>query len=405
MITIPQKNGSKPGIEVLGPWLHNKGDVLNIHAVARQLLDTYSVAVSSNLGLDDFPTDPELSKVLWPPSTRDLLRAARHANISDGLSMARRGLELRIATDAQLQQKKVVDGRKLVGLIDCSGFAYGDQWNPARTLRRAEYYAKIKKRDTRLILLPQAFGPFNNKASQDSTVQALSQFDLIYARDSVSLEHLHTLDLSPSKISLAPDITHLVEPTPPQNSEEWRDRVCIVPNERMLDRTDDKDGTRYISQIKQAIDYVASNGYEPCFVLHETNDRPMVDRLNDSLSEKLPVFDDHALVTKGYLGSCRAVVGSRYHALLSSLSQGTPCLGTSWNHKYEEMFADYNCPEMLLSNNASKDDLQAILDRLLNEQSTLRNTLTEAAAVQKAKVKAMWEQVETVLNPAATLSA
>ena len=62
--------------------------------------------------------------------------------------------------------------RRLYGLVldheidvvlDASGFAYSDQWGeyPAKTM--AHYTGKWKSKGKKIILMPQAFGPFKNE--------------------------------------------------------------------------------------------------------------------------------------------------------------------------------------------------------------------------------------------------
>lgn len=391
----------KPAVEVLGPWLLNKGDVLNLNAIDRQLGAEFDLAVSSNLGLERPPENPEVLKVKWRPDYDEFRGAARSLSIRRGLSLMRRGVGLRLASESALRRKRLLDGRHLVGLLDCSGFAYGDQWGPDRMHRRARYYQRLNQMGKKLILLPQAFGPFERTSIREAATAALKRFDLIFARDVVSYKHLLTLDIDPGTVSLAPDITHLLAGVAPSDPHAWSRRVCLVPNARMIDRTSDDEGRDYLTLMTCCARRATERGFEPVFVIHERNDRPLVTRLQESLDFDMPVYDEDALVTKGFLGAAYAVIGSRYHALLSSLSQGTPSIGTSWNHKYESMFADYGCPELVL-NPATTDEseLDRKLDLLLSPESRsrLNEVLKEAAEVQKARVSEMWVQVGNELQ-------
>lgn len=400
--TMIKQTGPATGqaVEVLGPWLLNKGDVLNLNSIARRLGGSYQLAVSSNLGLRALPDRPEVRQIRWRPDYEEVRAAARSLSFKRGLSIMRRGIGLRMVSDEALRRKRLLDGRALVGLLDCSGFAYGDQWPAHRMKKRAGYYRRLKSRGVKLILLPQAFGPFSLPDIRESATSTLKHFDLIYARDEVSFQHVRSLDLDAARIRIAPDITHLLEGTPPLDPEVWAKRVCLVPNARMEDKTTEEAGKQYAGLMTRAARLVRESGLEPCFVVHESNDRPLVDRLRQGLEFEVPVFDEDALITKGYLGACHAVVGSRYHALLSSLSQGTPCIGTSWNHKYEAMFEDYGCPDMVLSPGSSETELAEKLGSLLTPEGrrSAHQNLLVAAKTQKDKVEQMWQQVEQMLQ-------
>ena len=401
-MTLQTRTKLRPAVEVLGPWLLNKGDVLNLNAIDRQIGASYDLAVSSNLGLERPPDSPEVLKIKWRPDYAEFRGAARSLSIRGGLSLMRREVALRLAPDAPLRRKRLLDGRRLVGLLDCSGFAYGDQWGPERMHRRARYYQRLKQMGKKLILLPQAFGPFERSSIREAATAALKRFDLLFARDLVSYEHLLSLDLDPSVISLAPDITHLLLGTPPREPEVWARRVCLVPNARMVDKTSPRQSEAYRGFMARCARQAKERGFEPVFVIHERNDRPLVTDLQGALDFEVPIFDDDALVTKGYLGAAYAVIGSRYHALLSSLSQGTPSIGTSWNHKYEAMFKDYRCPELVLDPSTEPAEAEARIGQLLDPESRerLHKTLSEAAQIQKDRVSDMWIQVENMLEPA-----
>lgn len=385
-------------VEVLGPWVQNKGDDLMLRAVVERLADSVVLAASSDLGGDGF--DRTFRRIEWRPTLGQYALAARHRSLGEGLDLVRRTARLAVASPSRLEARGIVEGRRLDALLDCSGFAYGDQWSTRRVNVRAAYYDRLRQSGARLVLLPQALGPFERPEVRDGVRRMLAPFDLVYARDEVSLKHVWSLGLGGVRVERAPDITHLLDGQPPSDPDAWARRVCVVPNARMLDKTPREVSARYVDFVVSAIGTARGAGLEPVLVLHETNDVDLVAEILRRVDGEVPVFDEDAVVTKGYLGACYANVGSRYHSLVSSLSQGTPSLGTSWTHKYGALFAEYGVPELSLSLRGDDADLDRTLAEVLapERQGPLRRQLAAAAASQKEKVESMWQAVENVLH-------
>lgn len=381
-------------VEIIGPWLPNKGDLLMLWAVADRLGSAFTLAVSSDLGLNELPPEPVLRRVKWPPERSAFASAVRSRSAVTLGRLLRNTLALSYAPRRILESLGVVAGRNISTLLDCSGFAYGDVWPTPRMERREPYYAKLKRQGTTIVLLPQALGPFNDPSMRACAISLFQHFDLMFARDSQSLEHLR--DLGVGKVEMAPDITHLVDGILPENREIWSSRVCIVPNARMIDKTDRETSGRYVDFLQLSIRQVRAAGLEPFLLLHETNDMPLASQIRNGYGAPLPIIDEDARVSKGILGSCYAVIGSRFHSLVSALSQGTPAIGTSWSHKYDELFRAYGTPEWLLSPADAANSLESRLGDFL--QPSLRRSLSlqlsGRAAIEKAKVEKMWRKIE-----------
>ncbi len=135
-------------------------------------------------------------------------------------------------------------------------------------------------------------------------------------------------------------------------------------------------------------------------IVHEVNDHDLARRVCDEAKKELLVIDEDSYITKGFLGACYAVVGSRYHSLVSAMSQGTPTMGTSWTHKYDALFEEYECPRWLVSPHEDPSRMDRKIEDFLDveNQRELRAKLDRIAAMQKEKVELMWRDVESLFQ-------
>lgn len=131
-------------------------------------------------------------------------------------------------------------------VLDASGFAYGDQWSPRTTVAMARAVCRWRKQGTRVILLPQAFGPFSSKEIRKAFRVVASQADLIFARDPVSYKHIVDLVGQVPHLKQAPDFTVLLDGKAPSYFDGASQDVAIIPNQRMMDKTAGPVANRYI---------------------------------------------------------------------------------------------------------------------------------------------------------------
>jgi len=84
------------------------------------------------------------------------------------------------------------------------------------------------------------------------------------------------LGIVQDKVISCPDISHLLDGTQPEHPEEWDNRVAIVPNSRMLDKTDSTVSDNYLKSLKVCVDRVIANNLEPVILQHEANDDNLI---------------------------------------------------------------------------------------------------------------------------------
>ena len=391
----------RPPIGLVGPWVANKGDQMMLRAVTDHLSGR-PLAAPVELWSRELP-DPRMLRVALPPTITEARAAAARKHVLRLGTLAAKGALFALPGGVGLRLTGHGDARSLGTLLDCSGFAYGDEWSTARTWHRARYYQRLARAGTRVVMLPQAFGPFEKPGQREAARALFGACALVYARDEESLGHVQGLDLDAgTALRRAPDVTHLLSVPPPPDAEAWARRAVIVPNQRMLDRTAPDRAAAYGQFLQDAISAVRAAGLDPWLLLHERNDRALLDAVSREAGGGVRVFEGDGVALKGVIGAAGLVVASRYHALVSALSQGVPAIGTSWSHKYDRLFAAYGQERYLLAPEGDEGERRARLDEALSPggQAEARARLAARADRCRDEVEAMWRAVEAVIGGA-----
>ncbi len=287
-----------------------------------------------------------------------------------------------------------------VGLVlDASGFLYSDQWG-ARAMRRcARDLEGLARNGARIILLPQAFGPFENPECARMMRCILRAAERVYARDASSYEHLLRVagpDLV-GKVLRGPDLTLGHELTFPA-SDLGRDRVLIVPNCRMLDKLDEHRGRRYREVLHLMAAELIARGEKVAFLIHgQHDDRGIAEEVNACLPSPVPILETkHPIEGKRIVAGARFIISSRFHAVLAAFSCGVPCVALGWSHKYPELFAEGGVGELYLSDWSDADVIR-VLDHLATpaQRRSVRTRLERWTAGHRVSLTELWDHVWT----------
>ena len=282
-------------------------------------------------------------------------------------------------------------------VLDGSGFAYGDQWGPETCRVFSERCAHWKANGATVVLLPQAFGPFENAEVKRAFAEMMKTVDRAYAREETSYRHVNAMTESSSILRKCHDFTNLVKGgTPPDQNLSER-FAAIVPNQKVLAKGRSEDADIYVRLLVSVAECVRARGIEPVLVLHSAQgDRQIADSIQSKIEEQLPCVEGlNGRELKAILGQAQLVAGSRFHSLVSALSQGVPCLATSWSHKYEELFREYGCPEYVLPIDVKREDLETKIAELSEgeKRDKVVRVLGERSGNFREEASRMFEEV------------
>jgi polysaccharide pyruvyl transferase WcaK-like protein len=297
----------------------------------------------------------------------------------------------------------VILDREVDVVIDAAGFAYSDQWGDDATCDLARSARNWKRRGAKIILMPQAFGPFKNPRIRRSIGHAVNSADLVMPRDRTSYEHVTDVVGEQPHIRRYPDVTTLVDGVVPAGFDREAHRVCLVPNYRMIDKTDPRVSEAYLPFMQACARYLVEKRARPFILVHEgAKDRLLAEQISTSVGGIPILAIDDPLEVKGVLGASHATIGSRFHGLVSALSQGVPSIAAGWSHKYGELFSDYDFSDGMVAVGASEHQLRSSIDTIVDGEShaVLRRNLLVKARTYEAQSEAMWEDVFSLLTTA-----
>lgn len=295
--------------------------------------------------------------------------------------------------------------REVDVVIDAAGFSYGDQWGSHSCDELNKSSRRWKSQGTKVILMPQAFGPFSTRRIRKDIKNVISNVDLIMPRDKKSYEYLIEAAGLNKKICLYPDFTNLLDGHLPDYFDHSKYGACIIPNCRMLDKAPENESRLYIDFMVKCAQRLKESNVKPFILVHEGKlDMQIAQQISASQNLGIPIIaEDSAINIKGIIGASTALVCSRFHGLVSALSQGVPCLGTGWSHKYKALFEDYSYPEGLISVDASGSEIIERIDQLIDsaERDRISAMLLHESARLKLLTERMWNHIYNAIGSSA----
>ena len=380
-------------VEIKGVQFRNKGAYLMLLACLE--------------GLKQLPQPTEL--VLSPGPNLPYPERAR-LGAWQKLSYRRGGLDLTpligklpSAVQRLFNRYGMVSERQVDLILEASGFAYGDQW-PLRFLQNtAKEVVRFAKAGKPFVFMPQAFGPFKTEDSKAAMRDIIHNARLIFVRDPVSLQHLQScVPNLPDSVVLTPDFTVGLTARPndeiPQINGPY---AALIPNNKVVSKFNHADAEKmradYIAAFAAAANKLADQGMQCVLVNHEGKEDA---QLCEEIAAKAPctiVQIEDPLAVKAFIGKAELAISSRFHGAVNALSQGVPCIATSWSHKYHAMMSDFGMGDYCVAE-LSEQNLLHALQQLLDNKDALANDVKQKAAALKQQNAAMWQRLYQSIN-------
>ena len=305
------------------------------------------------------------------------------------------------------------------GAVDVSGFLFSDQMSVRAASHLADIVEMFDRGERTTALLPQAWGPFENPSVRHEAVRACTHADVVYARDEISYEHLRQIlggDIA--KVERAPDIAFLFQPAPNGRDlvaelglDPDRPIAAIAPNMRVYERTQGEGvENTYVRILTRVGEGLRGQGAQVLLLPHEIrpdrhvkrDDRFICGVLASHLGAEgvAAVQEDRpAEDLKAMVAQCDVMLGSRFHALVASLSSGVPSVAIGWAHKYPELFREFDLERLVLDHDSlTEDALAETVQEVWEERGALREQIRAALPPIKARSASVFDRVASLLD-------
>jgi polysaccharide pyruvyl transferase WcaK-like protein len=281
-------------------------------------------------------------------------------------------------------------------ILDGRGYTFNDKMSLTAIKEFEKYYEKHKKNGTMIILMPQAFGPFNTKNSNELVSILNRNISLAIAREDVSKDNLINAGFDPEKVWVYTDFTGLCKGYVPNSYKFLDGLICVIPNIRII-----KDAgvteKEYIDYISRIISYCELKNKSVFLLNHESKkDFELCKKINQKHNNRLPIVDGlNAKEIKGIISQSFMVISARYHGVASALNSGVPCLANSWSHKYELLFKDFGQHDMILDIKSPFENTKEKIDEVFDpiNYSKIKKELENLANDNRKNNLDMWERI------------
>ena len=373
-------------IEIYGIGFPNKGAELMLYAIVDQLKKQYG-------------DDIAICCQPWQ-SHIDGYRILGHKNILQLGSLTFKGMDLSFLFNflplKLLKTFGIVRPKDIDLVLDASGLRYSDSWGINAAKKSLKKYKKLAKKGKNFILMPQAFGPFENKELAKVIQEIVELSSLCFPRDNVSYKNIIKICGESDKIIQFPDFTNLVTPERNFKTDHLQNVVMIIPNQRMLDKTESTVSNNYYNFLLNAGKYLLKKGENLVILNHEgSEDLNICKQLSSDLGG-VEIFNHwNPLAIKAAIGRVKLLISSRFHGCVSGLSQGVPVIATSWNHKYEMLLKEYNLGGNIISLKNKEIDFSLFESAIKFEDS---NALQKESNKIKKSTELMWKYVFSIVD-------
>ncbi len=225
----------------------------------------------------------------------------------------------------------------------------------------------LNKRGVETILWGASMGPENLTPKKNET---LKQFNLIYARESLSMRFFQSIGLK--NVICYPDPAFVLEPQIVELPHYFDDNNVIGINLSNFVLGGFSIDTTFGKQIKTLIDYLIKETKLQILLIPHVlwkgqDDRIVARNIKQyySQSERISVLDTEALTyaqIRFVISHCRYFIGARTHSVISAYSTCVPTIALGYSIKSKGIAKDLGLDDTLVVNSKNPDDKEGVIN-------------------------------------------
>ncbi|MEN7538026.1 polysaccharide pyruvyl transferase family protein [Aurantiacibacter flavus] len=246
--------------------------------------------------------------------------------------------------------------RKADAIFDASGYTLGSGWSKGAGERLLDTIKMAKRYNTKIVLMPQSFGPFDWGEADDAEYlervkHELSYCTKIYPREREGYECLKALGLDNIELSADMVIREKLFPTaseilasgePPVATYPEEGSVGFIVNENLF-RIGDSEAV--LNLYAKLLDKLIDSGENVYFLNTSTADLNLTQKILQETKGK----DKVKVITGDYsspqlidmISRFKYIVASRYHSIVFAYRSGVPAIIFGWASKYTDLAAHF----------------------------------------------------------------
>jgi len=289
----------------------------------------------------------------------------------------------------------IIKENELHAVIDVSGFRYGDYWGLLNMIGGLTSHIKRwNRKGIKVLILPQAFGPFSEFGMEFQAKKMLKHADFIAARDEQSYSYLNSIptNFEKKKLYKYPDFTPSIKVN--SINKEYAGYIFIIPNTKM------RVNENYSKYLVKIIHYLEKTNQKFAFLIHSGKGDYKIAKnaVEQSEVDVEIIWFDSPFEIKRIIKGAKVIITSRFHGLVNGLSQGVPSISTSWSHKYEMFLKDYDFEIGLIDSLEDIGPTKNSLEFILNNYDEIRAELSNRVKLQEKAIDDMWDKIVLILR-------